>query len=204
MLAWLKKNLAIIGFFIALFVMFACFVSGCNYHKNRFKCPEITTNTVILHDTIIHNVVDTFPYYIVKTKEIIYRDTIIREVDTAGILRDYFAYHVYDRKWFGVDSITNDSLLYVNIHDTITENRSIGNKFEYRILRPQAITYNQVDNSVHFTKYIYTGISFPLKDFNYTELSVLTAFKDFYIGIGYIPLQKGVSVKGGIRLFKWE
>ena len=151
-LNWFKKNAALLLGSFAIFVMFACFVSGCCYHKNHSKCPEIITNTVILHDTLIHQIIDTIPFYIQKTDTIIYTETIIQPVDTAMILRDYFALHVYDREWYGLDSLTNDSLLYVNIHDTITRNKSIGNKFEYRILRPQTINNYTQDNSITYNK----------------------------------------------------
>ena len=98
-LNWFKKNAALLLGSFAIFVMFVCFVSGCNYHKKRFKCPEITTNTIIIHDTLIHEIVDSFPYYVQNWDTIIYTDTIIQPVDTAEILRDYFALHVYNRHW---------------------------------------------------------------------------------------------------------
>lgn len=201
---WLKKNLAFILCGLAIFIMALCFVSGCNYHKNHFKCPEITTNTVILHDTIIHQVIDTFPFYIVKRDTIIYTDVIIQPVDTAAILQNYFALHVYDRKWYGLDSLTKDSLLYVNIHDTITQNRSIGNKFQYKILRPQTITYNSIDNSVLYAKYLYAGLDIPFYNAEFSELSLLFAFKRGYIGAGYAPMARGFSLKTGVKLFTWD
>lgn len=201
---WLKKNAALLLGGLAIFVMFACFVSGCNYHKNHHSCPEITTHTVIIHDTLIHCIVDSFPYYVSHTDTIIYSDTIIQPADTAAILKNHFALHVYNRKWYGLDSLTNDSLLYVNIHDTITRNKSIGNKFEYKILRPRTIINNTQDNSIHYTKYIYMGLSVPAKNMEYTEISLLGAFEQLYIGIGYIPLQKGISFKAGMPLFKWQ
>jgi len=196
-LSWIKKNAALLFGSLAIFVMFACFVSGCNYHKNHFKCPEITTHTVILHDTLIHQIVDTFPYYISHTDTVIYTDTIIEPVDTAAILRDYFAYHIYNRQW-------QDSLLQVNLWDTITENRFLHNEFTYRILRPQTIINTTQDNSITYNKYLLLGISVPFKNIEYTEFSVLSTFRKGYLGIGYLPMQGGISIKGGVSMFKWQ
>ena len=197
LLNWFKKNAVLLFGSLAIFVMFACFISGCCYHKNHSKCPEITTNTVIIHDTLIHNIVDSFPYYISNTVKIIYRDTIIQPVDTAEILRDYFALHVYNRQW-------EDSLLSVNLRDTITENYFLGNKFQYQILRPQTIINNTQDNSVHYAKYLYAGINIPFYNAEFSEIVILSTFKGGYLGCGYTPLQKGLSLKTGIRLFKWQ
>jgi len=194
---WLKKNAALLLGSLAIFLMFACFVSGCCYHKNHRKCPEIITNTVIIHDTLIRNIVDSFPYYIVKTNTIIKRDTIPRIIDTAKILKDYYAYHVYNRKW-------QDTLIQVSIQDTVTENRFLGNNFNYRILRPQTIINNTQDNSITYNSYLYGGIDLILPNMEYASIDVLYAFSRGYLGFGYIPLQKGVSLKGGVNLFKWQ
>jgi hypothetical protein len=194
---WLKKNLAFILGGIFLFCMVACFVSGCRYHKNRHPCPEptIVTNTVILHDTVTHTI--TQDHYIQNTDTIIYTDTIIQPVDTAAILRDFFALHVYSRNW-------TDSLLTVDLRDTVTQNKFLQNEFKYRILRPQTIINTTVDQSIHYNKYIYIGATVPIKDLRYAEFDVLGAFKGFYIGTGYIPQLKSLSFKGGLTLFKFK
>lgn len=199
---WFKKNAVLLLGGLAIFVMFACFVSGCNYHKKRFKCPEITTNTVIIHDTLIHQIVDTFPYYISHTDTVIYTETVIQPVDTAAILRDYFAVHIYDRDWLGMEG--NDSILTVSIKDSISQNRSIGNEFTYRILRPQTITNTTQDNSIHYNSYLYGGLDLPLPNLEYASVDVLYAFSRGYLGFGYIPLQKGLSIKGGVKIAKFQ
>lgn len=196
-LNWLKKNAAILLGGLAIFVMFACFISGCCYHKNHSKCPEIITNTVIIHDTLIHEIVDTFPYYISHTDTVIYTDIIIQPVDTAEILRDYFALHIYNRHW-------EDSLLSVNLRDTITENHFLGNQFQYQILRPQTIINTTQDNSIHYAKYVYAGFDLPFKNMEYASVDVLYVFSRGYLGFGYIPLQKCISFEIGLRLFSWE
>jgi hypothetical protein len=198
-LDWLKKNLAFILGAVFLFCMVACFVSGCRYHKFRHPCPEavINTHTVIIHDTIIHEITDTFPYYVQKVDSIVYRDTIILEVDTALILKDYFALHYYTRNW-------QDSLLQVDLKDVVSENKFIENDFRYKILRPQAIINNTIDQSIHYAKYIYLGIDVPVQNLNYIEVEGLFAFRKGYFGLGYEPQIKSVNIKGGVTLFKFK
>ena len=194
---WLIKNLAFILGGLAIFIMIVCFVSGCNYHKRQNPCPDpvIVTNTVILHDTVTHHI-DKW-HYSQKTDTVIYTDTIIQPVDTTEILKDYFALHVYSRHW-------QDSLLTVDLRDTITENRFLRNDFRYKILRPQIIINNTLDQSVHYNKYFYLGLDLPFYDSDHAEVMALYAFDKGFIGAGYAPFQKGVSVKAGVKIFKFE
>ncbi len=194
---WLIKNLAFILGGLAIFIMIVCFVSGCQFHKHRFPCPEptITTHTVILHDTVTY-FIDKW-HYSQKTDTVIYTDTIIQPVDTLQILADYFALHVYSRNW-------TDSLLTVDLRDIVTQNKFLQNEFSYRILRPQTIINTTVDNSVHYNKYIYLGVSVPIKDIKMAEFALSFAFKQGYIGAGYIPQLNSLSFKGGATLFKFK
>jgi len=193
--AWLKKNLAWLLGALAIFVMVVCFVSGCQFHKNRFPCPEPTTHTVIIHDTLIHQITNTVDHYHLKVDTIIYNDTIIQPVDTAAILRDHFTLHVYSREW-------KDSLINVWVRDTITENHFLQNDFRYQILRPQQIVYNTVDNSVNYSRYLYGGLDVPLYYMDGTEVELMFAFEKGYIGGGYAPLAKSGSLKAGFALWK--
>jgi len=196
-LDWFKKNAVLLLGSLAVFVMFVCFVSGCNYHKNHSKCPEITTNTVIIHDTIIYQIADTIPFYIQKTDTIIYTETIIQPVDTAEILKNYFALHVYNRHW-------EDSLLSVNLRDTVTQNRFMGNDFNYRILRPQTIINTIVDNSVKYNSCLYFGLDIFCPNMEYSEIALFYASRKSLLGIGYAPLAKGGSFKIALPLFTWQ
>jgi hypothetical protein len=196
-LDWLKKNLAFILGGIFLFCMVACFVSGCRYHKFRHPCPEpsIVTHTVLIHDTVTHTI--TKDHYISHTDTIIYIDTIIQPVDTVAILRDFFALHVYNRQW-------EDSLLKVNLRDTVTQNRFLENDFTYRILRPQIINYTTVDQSIHYAKYLYLGFDLPMPEMKYAEINAILAFRKGYIGLGYAPLTKGGSLNLGFAVAKFR
>ena len=193
---WIKNHINLILFLMAIVIMFVCFVSGCNYHKRRFKCPEITTHTVILHDTIVHQIVDSFPYYVVKNHTIVERDTI-RDIDTVFVTKDYYSYHIYDRHW-------EDTLLQVDLRDTITENRFLGNDFRYKILRPQQIINYTQDNSIHYSTYLYASVGIPFNNPNSFDISIYLASKRFLIGGGYLPLQKGFVLNAGVNIARFE
>jgi len=203
---WLKKHAAILFGSLAIFVMFVCFVSGCNYHKKRFKCPEITTNTVIIHDPYWHHIADSLanlpPVEKIKwqPQDTFFTppDTFFKDVDTAAILKNHFS--VFRYKWYKLDT----GKLELNLFTTITQNKPIKYELDYKILQPQTIINNTQDNSVHYAKYIYMGLSVPAKNMEYTEISLLGTFKQLYVGIGYIPLQQGLSFKAGMPLFKWQ
>jgi hypothetical protein len=178
---------------VSVLLLSGAFIGGCQWHKKYRSCPEIVTHTVILHDTILHRIVDSFPYYIVRRDSIVYRDTVFKDVDTNAILEDYFALHYYSRTW-------EDSLLSAKSEDAISQNGFVDNKFTYRILRPQSITYNQIDNSVHYNKYLLLGLSVPIQDYKTAQLEAVFVLPKFYIGAGFGS--QGLSIKAGGTLFK--
>jgi len=158
--------------------------------------PTVTvSDTIYVHDTTYHNIVDSFPYYIVKRDTIIYFDTVFKDVDTAAILKDHFALHVYSRTW-------EDTLLKVNLRDTVTRNGFLHSDFSYNILRPQQVIYSVINN-YSYSRYVYAGISLNMPDFKYSDLSLFYAFSEGYIGVGYLPLKNGLSIKGGLRIAKF-
>jgi hypothetical protein len=171
------------------------FIGGCSWHKKYRPCPEVFTHTVILHDTVIHHIKDTVPYYIVRRDSIVYRDTVFQDIDTAAILRNFYALHYYTRTW-------EDSLLFAKSEDAISQNEFVDNKFSYKILRPQSITYTTVDNSISYSKYLYAGVSIPIKDIKYADLSLSYAFRRGFVGVGYSPMQNGFSLKTGLTIIK--
>lgn len=172
------------------------FYGGYNYHR-KTSVPQIVTNTVIVHDTTKRVIIDRVPYYIVKRDTIVETKTVFTKVDTAKILQDYYAIHYYTRTW-------QDSLLKVTLEDAITENVSIDNKFTYEILRPQSIISTTVNNSVVWSKRIYFGLDIPIKNIKYINLEGIYDFKSGYIGMGYYPELKSLSLKAGVKLFQFD
>jgi hypothetical protein len=195
--AWLTKWATLIISGLVLLLLCSIFIAGCNHGKKLVKCPEVTTSTVIIHDTVTHTIVDTFPFYIVKRDSIVYRDTVHTIVDTAQILADYFATHYYTRHW-------QDSLLIATSEDAISENRFVDNKFTYKYIGPISITQNVHDNTITWNKYIYGGVDVPIKDFKYISLESFYAFPKGYIGISWSPQISGFGVKAGVKILQFK
>lgn len=197
----------IIGFCLFLALLGTSYIFGCQRGKKIKKCPEIVTHTVIIHDTITYNIVDSFPYYIQGKEKIVYRDIgTYKIVDTAFILKDYFALHIINRTW-------EDSLLRVDISDYISENKPIHNNFEYKILRDQIIYNTTVDNSVNFARYAYFGVGLPcypfkanrdISNINYINLEFLYAYPKGFVKIGWQPYVEQISLSAGVKILKFK
>ena len=198
------KTYLTIGAISALLLALS-FIGGCQYHKRTIKPPVITTETILVHDTIDHYIIDQVPYYITKVDSIIKRDTVFREVDTLKILEDYYAIHYYTRIW-------EDTLVKATLEDAISENRSIDAKFRYKLLKPQTIINKTYDYSTHYDKYIYFGFSLPVYPFkvneisniNYVGLEATFAYPKGYLRIGWQPYAETFNIGTGIRIAKFK
>ena len=210
--AWLKKNLAWLLGALAIFVMVVCFVSGCNYHKNRTK-PEYITNTVILRDTSSYKIIAQLNCEIDSLKNLPAKerikwlpqdtlftpaDTFFKDADTMAILR-----HCYSKYRYRYYKCIPDSL-ELELFTTVQRNMPIKYEVNYKILMPQTITYNTVDNSVNYSRYLYGGLDVPFYYMDGTEVELMYAFERGYIGGGYAPLAKSGSLKAGFTLFKFK
>lgn len=200
----IKTYLIIVA--VIIVALFSAYIGGCQ-HGKKLCTTDIVTNTVIVHDTLIHQIVDTFPYYIQGEERIIYRDTgTYHVVDTAYILRDYFATHI-------TDNIFQDSLLKVDLQMHISENQLMHSVFKYRILRPQEIINTTVDKSVHYYRYVYFGTGLPVYPFksnnnisniNYIQLEGIYAFPKGYVRAGWQPYTKQFNLSAGVKIFKFR
>jgi hypothetical protein len=194
---WKNNKRLILEICLVLAVLSMAFIKGCQYGKQQVHCPDITTETIYVHDTVTHRIVDRFPYYISHTDTIIELVQYPAKIDTAEILKDYFATHVIDRYW-------QDSLIRVDLKDYITQNKPGKNVFKYNILRPQTITHTTVDNSVTYNSYLYVGGSVPINKFDYSSIDLIVAFPKWVVGAGYMPGQNSFAIKGGVKLFQFK
>ena len=181
-----------------LCVLSLSFIKGCSYGRKTKKCPEITTSIIIKHDTVTRTITDRFPYYVYKIDTVIYDHLIPADVDTTEILRNYFATYKYQRYWTAKDT------LEVFLTDYISQNKPIDNVFRYKWLLPQTITNTVVDNSVHYSSYLYIGGSVPINNFKYSSIDLTLALPKWYVGAGYLPGVNAFSLKGGIKLVQFK
>ena len=212
----LKNSISLItGFFskfktyliasgVFILIMLFSFIGGCQHGKKVKVCPVITTGTFAIHDTTHHYIYDIWPWYVEGKDTTIYQP-VPAVVDTAAILRDYFAKHVYDRKW------ENDTLL-VNLNDTISQNRSIGNQFRYKIKTPFTTVNNTVDNSVTYKRYLYGGVSMPVYPFksytisniNYLSLEGIYAYPKGYFRANWTPFNNAFEIGTGVKFLQFK
>jgi hypothetical protein len=196
----MKISSIYIAYAVVFVLMFGLtFIGGCKYGKSR--CPTITQDTIQVHDTIIHTIIDSVPYYVIHTDTIIQQVTLPSVIDTVAILQDYYATHVYDRQWYGIEG--QDSLLSVTVKDYITQNKPIHNTFNYRILRPQTVINNSIDNSIHYNRYLYATISSPVYPLPKASINIGLAYAGpkAFMGVSYEPINKVVTAHLGIKLF---
>jgi hypothetical protein len=187
-----------------LIVLSITYISGCQRGKRVKKCPQITTEMIIKHDTIQHYIYNIWPWYFDGKDSIVYKDAPAK-IDTFAIFKDYYALHFSNKQW-------RDSLLEVNLDMMISENKFYPQEFSYKILRPQTIITNTIDNSVNFARYIYFGASLPvypakvntISNINYIALNGLYAFPKGYAELTYQPYTKIFTVGTGIKIFKFK
>lgn len=199
-----KNNLIVAGALI-LFLLTMGFVGGWNAHKTFKPCPTITVDTVTVQDPYWHHIADSLAGLPPKEKVkwlpqdtlFVPGDTVLADVDTAAILKDYFS--VYKYEWN-----KNTDTLNINLQTTVTKNQPISYKLNYKFNIPFTTIENNIDNSVTYSKYLYLGIDIPIKNFNYIEVEALYAFPKGYVGVGYEPEIKSFSAKAGVTLFKFN
>lgn len=185
----------LIGAGIILLVFVGIFFIGYRYYPLCNPCPQPVTETIIIRDTVVYQIIDTVPFYIVRRDSVIIRDPIPFIVDTAAILADFYALHYYTRTW-------EDSLLLATSEDAITENRFVDNVFNYKIKRPAQVIYNSIDNSISYSRYLYGALSVPLNDYKFASGSVYFASERLLLGVGYIPYHKSFNATAGFRIVK--
>ena len=100
------------------------------------KCEEkvITkTKTVVKRDTIYKEVIEERINYVPQIKEVIKEVEVPMVVDTMSILQDYYRKYVY------LDTIQIDSIGYAYIQDTITQNKLSSRDLSYNYKIPTII-----------------------------------------------------------------
>ena len=188
-----KDYFAIAG----ILLLFAVgFFAGYKVYPTMHKCPQMTQDTLYVYDTTTYVIPDTIPYYIIKYDSIIYRDTVFKDVDTAAILKDYYAEHYYTRYW-------SDTLLLVTQHDVLSQNKFLESEFTYKLLKPRQIIFNTNYVTI-YSRYLYFDIELPFKDFKYSTTGMTYAFPTGQAGVGYNWGLKSLTVKGGIKIKKWD
>lgn len=140
-------------FYSAVIVLLAGFVffKGCKKTPNVPVEPKITVKI----DTVYDTSTVAIPTYIPKYKTII--DTVVdidtMTIDTAALLKDYFAKLQYD------DTIKLDSVGYVSLKDIISQNKIQSRDVNYSYRIPIITKEITIEHQIQPKTQVYFGIN---------------------------------------------
>lgn len=149
----LKKKLITLPNILIVLMMCAILMQQCTISHLRNQIPDGPPTTVVVHDTL------TLSDTIYKPGSTITNDTTIYvpvpvDVDTAEILKDYFAKNIF------TDTIKfKNNVGYASVRDTIQKNRILNRVWSYDVKQITTIITNEVPVYVPEKKRIqvYTG-----------------------------------------------
>lgn len=179
---------------IIIFLILLLLLLGADSYISYNAGKETEYKTVLVHDTITHVITENNNHY---TKYIIH-DAIppLTKKDGDDIAIDYFSYHVIS------DSLI-DSLIYVQLIDTLYKNDLKGRKFSYKILRPYEsctdYVYQNATSQSKFKLFAGGNVSYDTKFSLGLSLYGLTKKESLY-GVGYDLLQKRFTISYGVKL----
>jgi hypothetical protein len=165
------------------------------------SCDRPQPEVIVQTDTIQAEP-DTITVYKIPPPVIKYRDTTIyrveylnRDVDTAAILRDYFAKNYYS------DITTDKKNYWIKINDTISQNNIIYRDIQYKDLSPTQIINNKVIYSRHK---LFVGIDIIGGDqyFGFIPTIELKTKKDYLFGIGYDITNSNIQFSAKMKIFE--
>lgn len=169
------------------------------------ECPESTTTTVTIHDTIPG---DSVPYLVYCPKPIyVYRDTgstKYKDIDTTDIIYDYFSEKYYS------DTIKDDTSALIVLNEVITQNDIYKRSFWFQNRRKTSITTtttNEIIGEIPRNKfYLGAGIEGEVNPFyrNPTiTLNALLVMKKrwaYEVEFGF-PINKIENVRLSVKAF---
>lgn len=176
-----------------MIILAGVWIWGYSMYPHFNPAPITHTDTIFKVDTVEHHIISKVPYYISKTDTIIIRDTVLKDIDTAAILVNYFAWHTYERIW-------NDSTVKITLRDVISENKVYDSDLDYKILKPQVLI-TEVKNTYNYSKYLYVGGTVSLKD---ASIGAFYASGKTLIGLQYNPFIQSSSVLFGLQIAKFK
>ena len=167
----------------------------------RSCCIEDCPTAVIVRDTIPS---DSVPYPIYNDKPVpvfVYKtDTVPANVDTAAILKDYFAIVYYS------DTLQNDTSYHLVINDTIHQTRIAFRQVLFQNPRPTAIHTTHVDTTIYpnktklFATLSVAGSKSSLDAFT-PGLTLITKGDNMYgIGTNILQQQPNVNATIGFKI----
>ena len=189
----MKNKLIIVIVFLV--IMSTSFFLGGKYYSNNNIVYQTSSDTTHVTDSVIHVMKDSAAYYVEIFDTIIEYVNVPIDIDTAYIMKDYYAKKKFIRNW-------EDSLIKVSLTDILYENSPYSNKFTYIIKRPQQIIVNNYTKPLYkYTVYgglfMDIGVKEPIIGLNLTYIKDKNLFS-----IGYAPHNKYIHLKYNTKIFQ--
>ena len=182
------KSIIILILILIIIFLQKCQSSGTSIEK------EIVTETEIVYETVEVEKEVYIPKY--KEKIVNNFDTLIvkEPIDTLEILKDYYSKYYYQ------DTISLDTLGYLVINDTITQNKIYSRDFKSKINVPTTF----VTNTIYLNKYkFFMGPSMTFDQRGFDDASWELLIKDkkdrvYTLGLG-VNRDGNTAFTGGIK-----
>jgi len=184
------KDIINLAGFVALLSIF--FLLGYRLYPKWHKCPQITSDTLIIKDTAF---ISFPPDTLFLPSDTVFLPSDTQPVDTLAILADY--YNKYTYPW-----VKQDTNIIITGITEVHKNRMTLNYLQYKLLRPQTIIHNTTVIN-QYNRYVSIGFNIPIRDICYTEIEALYHFRDGYFGLGYTPELKSFNVKSGFNIINF-
>lgn len=194
------KTILIIGLIVVILLMRMCEGDGGDGEKKIVKIDgkkyELIKHTV---DTIIVPVTQT----VYKKGETIYRERVVEiekpvkvNVDTSKILEEFYSKFVYK------DTLKlKDSLGYISVIDTVTQNKILGRLFDAHVnkttIKEITIVKELPNNQVYIGGVAGFDKTNIVNFFGPTLVLKTKKDKMFSLGVGY-GTNQNLSLQGGI------
>jgi hypothetical protein len=185
-----QKKLIVISFFV-----WTCFIVLIYVKDNFITAPAVNfrNDTVFISDTIRDTTLITRINYEPGLTQTIYVQ-VPERIDTIEVIQDYVNKHYY------CDTLLNDSLAFIVVMDSVSQNKIYSRSFEYRNRRPIAINQTIIttgSSAFRFGAGAYIGGNSN----SFSAGVIFSASKDKNVFIsGYDFIEKKVKI-GYIREF---
>lgn len=181
---------------IVILIIIILFMSQCNGGGNNVSEPKIITKTETVWETVEIEKEVYVPKWKTKviTEYVTVEVPVPQEVDTASILKDYYSQYIY------LDTINLDTLGYITILDTITENKIMNRYPDVQINVPTKIIQRDIYiNNREF----YAGIGARTNGNHISWMGIEGVLRNkkgntFVIGVGTDNENK-LSIGGGVH-----
>lgn len=149
----------------------------------REVAPVVNTEYKYLHDTVHHTLVLTTP---APSSTQLPTDTFIQKVPVAdSAYCKQLAIRLYSRNSYR-QTLVDDSILTATLWDTVSENRLLNRKFEYKINRAQTVVVNTIAPAAKPTLGVFVGASAYKMPIGYSVgPSVMLAYKETALAYQY-------------------